>query len=77
MAGAVHQARNTAAAPPAMTNARRPSTVFSGFQARWWRPHRRPASVAAPSPNAMMPHALAAMSSLSGNARIRSSTLTG
>ena len=77
MAGAVHQAKNTAAAPPAAMNASRPSTLLSGFQASRWRPQRRPASVAAPSPRARMPHALAAMSSLAGNARIRNSTLTG
>src|SRR5207248_2459751 len=81
IAGRTHQASTTPAAPPETTKASVPAKDLSGFHGRR-RPEetaveRRPISVAAPSPNARMPHAAAAMSSRDGNARVSSNTEHG
>ena len=76
-AGAHHQQRNDAAAPPNRMNAALPATDFPEFQGigrlRMWRP----AIVAMPSPNARTPHAAATISRRPGSARSSSRIARG
>ncbi len=86
MAGRVHAANVTAAAPPMVTKATVPAIVFSRFHGKAREASALcgsmafdhcPASVAAPSPNARTAHAAAVMSGRAGNVRTSSSTASG
>src|SRR5262245_23283989 len=77
IAGLVHQASATPAAPPNTMKAAVPAAVLSRFQLNFHDRARRPTSVAAPSPSARIPHAAAATSSRFGKIRIRNRTASG